>query len=209
MKSKMQMIDYLKSHFRYHTMNSWNQATSYALCVKLNRLIWKGGKVPIKAYDFLELSESYEEVNDILHDFAVDNDHRYQIGFNGSSSGYLVLYQGGYTTLVIAPKDMQPGAKAYSDRVGRWFTYEEAVTNGWLGKTWKKIHCQPGLSIDQGETFEDWDRDAVAQRYHLVRQFDNTVKLACRAFTAFVESHDVEEQVITVPKHIKVVTPNK
>ena len=36
--TRKQMIDFLSDHFRYHTMNSWNNATSYARCVKLNRL---------------------------------------------------------------------------------------------------------------------------------------------------------------------------
>lgn len=33
------MIDYLKNHFRYDTMNSWNRATSYANNVKIHRVI--------------------------------------------------------------------------------------------------------------------------------------------------------------------------
>ncbi len=28
-------IAFLKKHFRYHTMNSWNRSTSYANCIKL------------------------------------------------------------------------------------------------------------------------------------------------------------------------------
>ncbi len=32
------LIVFLKQHFRYHTMNSWNQSTSYANCIKLHQV---------------------------------------------------------------------------------------------------------------------------------------------------------------------------
>ena len=35
LRSKEGMIDFLSNHFRYDTMNSWNQATSYANKVKV------------------------------------------------------------------------------------------------------------------------------------------------------------------------------
>ena len=206
--TKKKMIEYLASHFRYSTLNSWNCSTSYALCVKINKLIWKDHAQQMKAYDFVDLPEAYEGVNGILRDFAEAHDWSYQICFNGRSSGYLVLIHGGYTTHVVAPSTMKPGERAYSDFCHRWFTYEEARRYGWLGKTWKQIHTQPGRSLDQGETFEDWSMDQVRGRYRLVRTFDDAVKQACREFMSFVEHHTVEEQVITVPKHIKVAIPN-
>jgi hypothetical protein len=49
----------------------------------------------MKAYDFLEVEEAFFGVHQIIQDFAEDREHRWQIGFNGRSSGYLVLYQGG------------------------------------------------------------------------------------------------------------------
>jgi len=35
------MIDYLKNHFRYNTMNSWNRSTSYANNLKIYKVIPK------------------------------------------------------------------------------------------------------------------------------------------------------------------------
>ena len=32
------MVAYLKKHFRYNTMNSWNRSTSYANCIKLHHV---------------------------------------------------------------------------------------------------------------------------------------------------------------------------
>jgi hypothetical protein len=38
LRSRAAMTAYLKNHFRYHTMNSWNRSTSYACNLKVNRL---------------------------------------------------------------------------------------------------------------------------------------------------------------------------
>ena len=38
MRSREQMERYLADHFRYPTMNSWNNSTSYANNVKIHRL---------------------------------------------------------------------------------------------------------------------------------------------------------------------------
>lgn len=35
LRNREEMVKFLTSHFRYHTMNSWNNATSYAHNVKL------------------------------------------------------------------------------------------------------------------------------------------------------------------------------
>ena len=32
------MISFLKNHFRYNTMNSWNRSTSYANTIKLHNV---------------------------------------------------------------------------------------------------------------------------------------------------------------------------
>lgn len=208
MKSKMAMIDFLKNHRRYDTMNSWNCSTSYAHCVKVGQLHWKNPALALKAYDFVDLSEAYDEVHEIHREFAEAHDWSWQIAFNGRSNGYLVLIQGGYTELIIAPANMQPGERAYSDRIGRWFDYEEARNNGWIGRKWKRIHTQPGKSLDRGETFEDWSMDQVLGRYRLVRTFDEACRRSIRAFQQFVEHHTVEEQTIQVPKHIKVAVPS-
>ena len=36
--SRQKMIDFLKSHFRYHTLSSWNHKTSYANNIKISHL---------------------------------------------------------------------------------------------------------------------------------------------------------------------------
>ncbi len=89
------MIEYLFNHFRYDTMNSWNQSTSYARKVKLCNLTWESEKIENNAYEMLEQREAYYDVEYWLDDFADRYNHNYQIWFNGRSGGYLVLGQGG------------------------------------------------------------------------------------------------------------------
>ncbi len=38
LRSRADMTGFLKKHFRYHTMNSWNRSTSYACNLKI--LLW-------------------------------------------------------------------------------------------------------------------------------------------------------------------------
>lgn len=94
-RSRKEMIDCLKKHFRYDTMNPWNRSTSYARCVKIHRIDFPSREVENRAYDFLDIKEAYSDIRRLMREFAERYDHRWQMGFNGRSGGYLVLYQGG------------------------------------------------------------------------------------------------------------------
>jgi hypothetical protein len=82
-----QMFNFLKSHFEYWTMNSWNRACSIANNVKLHRLNLAGDWCV--ALDLLNRGE-YEILNDIIYDWMY-NHPGYEVRFNGRSGGYLVL----------------------------------------------------------------------------------------------------------------------
>lgn len=87
------LINYLKNHARYYTMNSWNRATSYAHNVKLYNLNLDNDAYE-KASAFLftdeiDTSEYQMEQEQLIRDFREDTN--YDITFNGRSGGYLVL----------------------------------------------------------------------------------------------------------------------
>ncbi len=88
------MIDFLENHFRYNTMNSWNCSTSYANDVKLYN-IGLTREQEDKLYEIMDCDGAYDSVNELLDDFAYNHNFNWQVGFNGRSGGYLVLYQGG------------------------------------------------------------------------------------------------------------------
>ena len=97
-RTKAEMVKYLAEHFRYDTMNSWNASRSYAQCVKVGRHPLFAGLTHAQlgvCYDMVGLDEAFLAVHEVLADFATVHLDEYQIGFNGRSSGYLVLYRGG------------------------------------------------------------------------------------------------------------------
>lgn len=90
------IVKYLKNHFRYDTMRSWNRSTSYANCVKIHYLnlptdvedlAWDlvCGNFECPDWDFF--------VEDSFFQFLKETG--YSCGFNGRSSGYIVLYETG------------------------------------------------------------------------------------------------------------------
>jgi hypothetical protein len=84
-----QMFNFLKDHFQYYTMNSWNRSKSIAHNVKIYNLRLSGDHWT--ALTFLQ-DDDYFVVNMMIEDWEAE--HRgYKVGFNGRSGGYLVLYR--------------------------------------------------------------------------------------------------------------------
>ena len=86
--SDKQMFNFLKDHFQYYTMNSWNRLKSIAHNVKIYNLKLSGDHWT--ALTFLQ-DDDYFVVNMMIEDWEADH-KGYKVGFNGRSGGYLVLY---------------------------------------------------------------------------------------------------------------------
>lgn len=82
-----QMFEFLKNHFTYPTMNSWNRQYSIANVAKVNRLGLTGDW-----WTALKLLESgeYETLEYMISDW-MEAHAGYSVYFNGRSGGYLVL----------------------------------------------------------------------------------------------------------------------
>ena len=79
------MYNFLKEHFTYFTLNSWNDLRSIANNVKVYNI-----DLDYKIIDILGEDEYYL-VNNLIRKW--ENNHKgYNIGLNGRSGGYLVLY---------------------------------------------------------------------------------------------------------------------
>lgn len=92
------MREYLRDHPRYNTMNSWNRATSYSRCIKLPEIKFPDKETKDTAYDVVGAdSEWWEDsgLQDEIRAFDRRWNWAYQLGTNGRSGGYLVVYQGG------------------------------------------------------------------------------------------------------------------
>lgn len=83
-----QMFNFLKDHFRYATMNSWNDVYSIANNVKVYKLGLTGDCWT--ALNLLHHGE-YDTLNWMIKDWEREHPG-YVVGFNGRSGGYLVLY---------------------------------------------------------------------------------------------------------------------
>ena len=94
LRSRKEMTDFLQTHFRYDTMNSWNCATSYACNLKIPRL-GLSHEIESKLYELLDTTEFFFLRQDLMDAFDEAHDFRWQVGMNGRSGGYLVLYEAG------------------------------------------------------------------------------------------------------------------
>lgn len=96
-----QMFNFLKNHFEYWTMNSWNRLSSVANKVKLYDLDLTGDWSV--ALSLLDAGE-YDEINMLIHDW--EREHRgYEVTFCGRSGGYLVLTDKG-SCLPVLPEEI-------------------------------------------------------------------------------------------------------
>jgi ribosomal protein S27AE len=171
--SKTDMIEFLKNHFRYNTMNSWNRSTSYANCLKFNS-IGLASKTVSKLFDLYDCNEFYETINQIINNWNDEHNYKWQAGFNGRNNGYLVLYKGGLEptqhksrctncgqlNFLIATDDNKICGKCgQGTRIN-------------LDKPHVKAFSKPGQPTDMNEDFEDWDIDSLKSRVELVQEFD-------------------------------------
>ena len=187
-----EMIAFLKKHFRYHTMNSWNCSISYANTLKLHAIDKPADIDSTTWWQMLEISQWQEKLGDLLEDFGRAHDWLWQAGTNGRSGGYVVLYQGG-----IQPSGYKSVCSCCGQR-----NYQE-VPDGQTGicgrcdakarKNFTQTHMQvftwPGKSVDMDEDFREWSLDQLRERVSLIQEFDrlcdsivNEYIFACRNY---------------------------
>jgi len=205
MRNREAMIAFLEGHFRYHTMNSWNRATSYANCVKIHRLDLTREQMD-KAWAMLDMEDVFDAIRGIIQDWSVERDWRWQVGFNGRSGGYLVLYQGGL--------DYQNARTAHCDMCCKLTWHKEDVpcttqacpgTLKVLEKPRPQIVTYPGRSVDESEDFQEWDIAGLRDRVRLVQDFDRLCDNVLEAFVDFCDHYEAVDEEILVPKTIKVL----
>lgn len=91
-----QMWNFLKNHYTYYTMNSWNVTRSIANNVKLYKLNLSGDWYTALQFlsDEADVGGLQYLIRELCDDFEAEFSN-YEVGFNGRSGGYLVLYQKG------------------------------------------------------------------------------------------------------------------
>jgi hypothetical protein len=208
MRSKKAMIYFLKNHFKYSTMNSWNRSTSYANNVKAYNL-GLDQKQESKLYDMMDAEGFYDRINVIMSEFSRRHNHSWQAGFNGRSSGYIVLYQG-----FAKPSEY----KSYCEECGQrnYKTVEETNGNrcGRCGENARinytnpplQLGCYPGKSTDMDEDFEDWDIYSLRRRVELVQEFDRMCDDILQEVVYMLDNCQVEEETRYRSETVKVIS---
>ena len=206
LRSRKDMVEFLTSHFRYDTMSSWNRSTSYAHNVKVYNLGLTREQSD-KLWEMIEIDEFYDEINWLMDDWAREHNYEWQVGFNGRSCGYLVLYQGGQKKLDYKSRCTKCGQLNYQSveengcRCGKCGA--EARVN--LTKPIMQSFTYSGRDTDMGEDFADWDMYSLKKRVKLVQEFDKLCDDILAQVVYLINNATVEEEVEYIPQKRKVL----
>lgn len=196
------MRAFLDGHFRYNTMNSWNRAASYAVRIKvphLNLTQEQRGR----CYDLLSAEDCHEisGFNCAFENFAAENDYRWQIGCNGRSGGYAVLYEGGREPSGYKSRCRMCGQLNYTEATEENKQCGRCHANTRVNFTTPHMRTfsRPGCSVDSNGT-DEMTSDDVRYRFKTVWEFDCAVEYAVANFVACAMEAKVEEITVMVPQ---------
>ena len=207
-RSKEALAGFLAGHYRYSTMNSWNGNSSYANCVKVDRLGLRGTSLD-KAFEILSVDGYWDQIKHPIREFERDWYGGYTIGSNGRSGGYLVLYES---------EVHNPGYKSTCTRCGQ-LNYQEATEGSTCGVCRApRVNLKRPLqwirakasSIDHRMSKEDYldmSHSWLKDRVELVRSFDAACDNIRGEFIHLLDSYMVVEETVHVPKQVKRLTP--
>lgn len=144
-----------------------------------------------------------------MDNFAAEHNYRWQVGMNGRSGGYLVLYQG-----EITPS----GYKSFCTSCGQLNYRSVKETGKQCGRCglltrvdFDKPHMQvstfPGRGTDDDTDFTDWSMDELRDRVRLIQEFDRLADRIVDRAIDIARNYVVEEEEYYVPKVRKVLVP--
>ena len=207
MKSREEMEQFLRNHFRYFTANRWNGMSSYANNMKIYNL-GLPSETEDKLYDMLEVEDVTWRISELISDFAMNHDYEWQAGWNGRSSGYLVLHTGGRKNLEYKSRCTKCGQLNYKN------VAESGCKCGRCGNETRVNLTSPiyqpytnWKSVDQDEDFEDWDMDELKERVQVVMDFDQLCDDIIAEAVYMANECDIEEETYYVEQTRKVLSP--
>lgn len=209
LRSRADMTAFLTNHFRYPTMNSWNQATSYACNLKADRLGLSAGIVD-KILDMLLTDEFQDAMQELRYRFGEDHGFLWQAAMNGRSGGYLVLYQGCKTPSKYKSYCRYCGQRNYTGVAETGDVCGRCVEHGRVDYASPpfEIGAYPGRGTNDCEDFEDWSLVQLRERVRLVQEFDRLADSMVSEALELARTCTVEEEEYLVPKTRKVLVPS-
>jgi hypothetical protein len=228
LRSEKSVREYLESHFRYDTMSSHNRSTSFAQNIKLHKLKLEAdpriqaldtasgrGTGMDTAYSLLEVEDIWEQfASKPIAKYTAAMDYQYTIGSNGRSGGYLVMYNS-------FRKESEH--KSYCRSCGqRNFTkVQDLAVNplgnkcgrcGAVGDKGRVDYAKPLMLLQTwpvrsvGEDLEYLSFENLKYLARAVIAFDKTCIEIRENFIKLILSSVVEEDVVMVPKTVKVLS---
>lgn len=207
-RSRKDMTEYLREHFRYPTMSSWNDSTSYACNLKIYQLGLDSDTVD-KLFELIQTDDFFQERSLLIQDFGSAHDYLWQAGMNGRSGGYLVLYQG---------ERIPSGYKSYCTNCGQK-SYRSVQETGNVCGVCRKparvdfpgTHMQvttfPGRGTDCDADFEDWSMYDLRNRVRLVQEFDRLADDMVQEAVFFAQNYAVQDEEYQVTQTRKALVP--
>ena len=206
LRSRAEMTRFLENHFRYDTMNSWNNSTSYACNLKVYRL-GLTSEIENKLYDMVCAQEFFDALKPLMEDFAEAHDYRWQVGMNGRSGGYLVLYQGETKPSQYKSYCTHCGQRNYktaSDGDNTCGVCRQPSRINYI-KPPREILVYPGRGTDDGEDYEDWSMDELRERVKLVQELGRLADSIVDRAIWMANNYTVEDEEYFEPRTRKVL----
>ena len=207
-RSRKDMTEYLREHFRYPTMSSWNDSTSYACNLKIYQLGLDSDTVD-KLFELIQTDDFFQERSLLIQDFGSAHDYLWQAGMNGRSGGYLMLYQG---------ERIPSGYKSYCTNCGQK-SYRSVQETGNVCGVCRKparvdfpgTHMQvttfPGRGTDCDADFEDWSMYDLRNRVRLVQEFDRLADDMVQEAVFYAQNYAVQDEEYQVTQTRKALVP--
>lgn len=204
--SREDMIRYLQTHFRYFTMNSWNGADSYACNLKIHKLDLDPA-IESKLFDLLQFEEFFDSLQELKDAFAEKYQYLWQVGMNGRSGGYLVLYEGerrptGYKS--YCTKCGQRNYTSVSDTGNVCGQCRRAARVDYLSPPMQAV-VYPGRGVDMNEDYEEWSFQKLRNRVQLVQDLDALADDIVSQAVWFAENYEIQEMEIYIPQTQRVL----
>lgn len=206
MRSRQAMTDFLTHHFRYNTLNSWNQSTSYACNLKIDRL-GLDYEIVKKLFEMIDTQEFFAAQQELKDAFNAAHNYRWQVGMNGRSGGYLVLYQGEKRPSQYKSFCIRCGQKNYtsvSDTGTRCGACHQDTRIDY-DVPLMEVTVFPGRSTDDGEDYEDWTVSQLRDRVRLVQELDQLADDMVRQAVSMAQNYSVVEEEYLMPQTRKVL----
>ena len=185
LRSRREMTDYLRNHFRYSTMNSWNHATSYACNLKIYGL-GLDPEIESKLYDMLDTREFLLMRQEALYLFNAVHNFRWQAGFNCTCCGQRNCRS-------VADTGNVCGVCGKAARVDFRVPPKQPVTF-------------PGRGTDMDDDYEEWSLSELRDRVKLVQELDSLADDLVSQAVHMAKAFDVVEEAYYVPqtRHVLV-----